>query len=209
MWDALAITEEEAAGLAELAQHDLAMARDFAERARVEKDSDTANECARSYQRMARSYRQTLALKVRLAREMARAEREAQPPPPPDDYRSLYPYDPAASAIPRDEVRIQERVQDLRPAVRRVIWAEHEPAEAEYEPDDTPAGYFFGLLEERLRTYSRDNRFGREPLDDHVVAIAAAMTLSVALARRWRDLPDPPDDVTYAPDKSAAWRGSG
>jgi hypothetical protein len=209
MWDALAITEEEAAGLAELAQHDLAMAREFAERARAEKDPDTANELARSYQRMARSYRQTLALKVRLARAIRAAEREAQPPPPPASYRSLYPYDPAASAIPRDQVRIQERVQDLRPAVRRVIWAEHEPAEAEYEPDDTPAGYFFGLLEERLRTYSRDNRFGLEPLDDHVVAMAAAMTLSVALARRWRDLPDPPDDVTYAPDKSAAWRGSG
>ncbi len=213
MWDALAITEEEAAGLAELAQHDLTMARDFAERARAAEDADTANELARSYQRCARSYRQTLALKVRLAREIRAAEREAQPPPPPVTYHSLYPYDRAAAAIPRDEVRIQERVQDLRPAVQRVIWAEHEAAEAEYDPSDTPAGYFFGLLEERLELYSLDNRFGLEPLDDQVVSLCAQLTLSIALARRWRDLPDPPDEAIHRPrhddDDEPAWRSSG
>jgi hypothetical protein len=39
---------------------------------------DAANELARSRQRVARSYRQTLALKARLAREIATAEREAR-----------------------------------------------------------------------------------------------------------------------------------
>jgi hypothetical protein len=212
MWDALAITEEEAAGLAELAQHDLAMARDFAERARAAEDPDTANELARSYQRMARSYRQTLALKVRLAREIRAAEREAQPPPPPASYCSLYPYDPAAAAIPRDEVRIADRVEELRPAVQRVIWAEYEAVDAEYEPSDTPAGYFFTLLEDRLELYARDNRFGLEPLDDQVVSLCAQMTLSVALARQWRDLPDPPDEAINRPrhdDPEPHWRSSG
>src|SRR5512140_2856098 len=102
MWDALAITEEEAAGLAELAQHDLAMARDFAQRARDERDPDTANELARSYQRMARSYRQTLALKVRLARDLAAAEREARLNPPPVDRRAA-----------------ERRVDEVRGAVTR------------------------------------------------------------------------------------------
>src|SRR5437762_10954757 len=111
MLDALTITEAEAAGLSELAALDLAMARDFAARAQAAEDPETASDLARSYQRMARSYRQSLALKVRLQREIVRAEREAPPPPP------------------RDEARIAARVEDLRGAVQRVIWAEHEPAE--------------------------------------------------------------------------------
>jgi hypothetical protein len=77
MLDALAITEAEAAGLSELATLDLAMARDFAKRAQAAEDPDTANDLARSYQRMARSYRQTLALKARLQRDIAAAQRAA------------------------------------------------------------------------------------------------------------------------------------
>lgn len=58
MWDALDITEEEAQGLAEIARHDLELARDFARRALATQDNDEANRLARSYQRAARSYRQ-------------------------------------------------------------------------------------------------------------------------------------------------------
>jgi hypothetical protein len=78
MLDALSITEAEAAGLSELAALDLAMARDFAKRAQAAEDPDTANDLARSYQRMARSYRQTLALKARLQRDIAAARRAAE-----------------------------------------------------------------------------------------------------------------------------------
>src|SRR5690348_4163722 len=121
MWDALSITEEEAAGLSELAASDLALAKAFAARAHAAEDPEVANAFVRSAQRMARSYRQTLALKVRLAREIGRAEREAEAvaadrlanPPP----------------IPRDDARIEARVEELRPAIQRVIWAEHEPAD--------------------------------------------------------------------------------
>jgi len=187
MLDALSITEAEAAGLSELAALDLVMARDFAARAQAAEDPQVANDLARSYQRMARSYRQSLALKVRLQREIVRAEREAPPPPP----------------IPRDEARIAERVETLRGPVQRVIWAEYEPADPadldEGEEDDGLASYFFDLLEERLHLYSRDNRFGLEPLDDHVVSICRAMTLDEALARRWRELPDPPDEAFAEP----------
>src|SRR3954471_3450386 len=122
MLDALAITEDEAAGLSELAALDLAMARDFAARAQAESDPDTANDLARSYQRVARSYRQSLALKVRLARELIRLQQDTPPP--------------------RDEARIRARVDEVRTAARRVIWAEHEPDDCD-EPDDDMAGYFF------------------------------------------------------------------
>src|SRR6185312_4777315 len=136
MLDALTITEAEAAGLSELAALDLVMAREFAARAQAAEDPQVANDLARSYQRVARSYRQSLALKVRLQREIVRAEHEAPPPPP----------------IPRDAARIAERVEALRGPVQRVIWAEHEPADPP-EDDDGLAGYFFDLLEERLELY--------------------------------------------------------
>jgi hypothetical protein len=193
MLDALTITEAEAAGLSELAALDLAMARDFAARAQAAGDPETANDLARSYQRMARSYRQSLALKVRLAREIARAEREPPPAPPP---------------VPRDEARIEARVEEIRGPVQRVIWAEHEPADPSEEEDDL-SGYFFDLLEERLDVCARDNRFGLEPLDVHVVSLCRAMGLDTTLARRWRELPDPPDEAFAEREEEPAWRGSG
>src|SRR6266705_6184907 len=143
MLDALVITEAEAAGLSRLAALDLAMAEDFAARAQGERDPKVANDLARSYQRMARSYRQSLALKVRLAREIARAQRDvAETPPPP---------------VPRDQARIEARVEEIRGPVQRVIWAEYEAADSA-DPDENLCSYFFDLLEERLDLYSRDNR---------------------------------------------------
>jgi hypothetical protein len=192
MLDALTITEAEAAGLSELAALDLAMARDFAARAQAAEDPDTANDLARSYQRMARSYRQSLALKVRLAREIARAERE--PPAP----------------IPRDEARIEARIAEIRAPVRRVIWAEHEPADpSELGSENDLSGEFFDLLEQRLDLLARDDRFGLEPLDVHVVALCRSLGLDTTLARRWSELPDPPDEAFADPEEEPTWRGSG
>jgi len=196
MWDALTITEAEAAGLSELAALDLAMARDFAARAQAAEDPDTASDLARSYQRVARSYRQSLALKVRLQAEMQRAAREAP-------------------SVPREEFRIKARTEAVREAVQRVIWAEHEPAEvddAAGAPDGGEAcDRMFDLLEERLSLLVRDNRFGLEPLDDHVRAVCRLLGLDEALARRWRDLPHPDEAILDAGDDAdpPPWRGSG
>jgi len=192
MLDALTITEEEAAGLSELAGLDLAMARDFAARAQAETDPSIAADLARCYQRMARSYRQSLALKVRLAREIAAAERDAPPPP-------------------RDEARIRARVDDVRAATRRVIWSEHERSDSH---EDGLWEEFFDVLEQTLQIQSRQEGFGQAPLDDHVVEVCNDLGLSASLARRWRDLPDPPgDEPDEAPPGEGAprpdWRGSG
>ena len=189
MLDALTITEAEAAGLSELAALDLAMARDFAARAQAETDPDTANDLARSYQRMARSYRQSPALKVRLARELARLQQDAPPPP-------------------RDEARIRARVDEVRRAARRVIWTEHEASDCD-EPDEDVLELFSDLLEQRLQRTSRDDRFVETPLDDHIVEMCAALALSTSLARRWRELPDPPDQVPDDPDEEPDRRSSG
>ena len=190
MLDALTITEAEAAGLSELAALDLAMVRDFAARARATDDPQVANALARTYQRMGRSYRQSLALKARLAREIASADREPSPP------------------MPRDEARIEARIAEIRRPVQRVIWAEHEPAEAA-DPLDDLSAEVFELLETRLDILARDNRFGLEPLDVHVVSLCRSIGLDVSLARRWRDLPDPPQAAVTDPHDEPGWRGSG
>ena len=50
-----ALNEEVAPGLAELTQHDLALARDFARRAQAADNADKADRLARCYQRAAQS----------------------------------------------------------------------------------------------------------------------------------------------------------
>jgi hypothetical protein len=197
MLDGLIITEAEAAGLSRLAALDLGMAEDFAARAQAAQDPDTANDLARSYQRMARSYRQSLALKVRLQHEIARAEREAlegQPPAPPK------PLDPEA---------VQARVDAVRSAARRVIWSEYEPLED--DGDDGLCAEFSERLDRRLAALRRQPEFGQEPLNDHILEVCRAVGLDAALAISWRSLPEPPDDAfpESNDDPAPDWRGSG
>jgi len=92
-----------------------------------------------------------------------------------------------------------------------VIRAEYEAADPD-DPDEDgeeAEGYFLDLLEERLEHLRQDDNFGLEPLDEHVVALCAALRLDLSLARRWRDLPDPEGDPEPEADGPGAWRGSG
>ena len=185
MLDALTITEAEAAGLSELAALDLAMARDFAARAQAAEDPQVASDLARSYQRVARSYRQSLALKLRLQREIARAEREAIEAP-----------------APIGPVAVRRRLDELREAVTRVAFSEYEA------PDDEEARDFvLEALEGALFGDGADPDFARQPLDEHVVQLCRGLGLSPRLAARWRELPEP--DAGPAPESDSAWRGSG
>lgn len=192
MLDALDISEEEALGLAEVARHDLAMVRSFAARAQAAEDPDVANDLARSYQRAARSYRQTLALKVRLKREIAAAAREAREPPV------------------RDEAAVARRVREVRSAVRRLIYNEYEPSDAETR-DELLEELEVTLVHGQLRS-----DFTARDLDDHVVAVCHELDLPLARARQWRDLPDPdarpgsPEpDPEPGPGPEPGWQGSG
>jgi hypothetical protein len=134
-----------------------------------------------------------------LAREIVRAEREPPPGPP-----------SGQPPVLRDEARIEARVEEIRRPVQRVIWAEHEPADpSEVDEADDLCGYYFDLLEERLDLYARDNRFGLEPLDDHVVSLCRAMGLDTTLARTWRELPDPPDEAFAEPEEEPDRMSSG
>jgi hypothetical protein len=212
MLDALDITEAEAAGLTELAALDLAMARRFAARAQAAEDADEANGLARSYQRAARSYRQTLALKLRLKRERARLLREAAAPPvtcePDDDDET--PVDRPPKPV-RDARRIAERKAELLGPLRRIAWTEYEDHDCDEEVEA-----FFADLEETLAGEAQENDFGlvyedgawtEEPLEAQLAGFCVELGLPEAAAAVWRDLPDPP---RHAPPVGCSqWRGSG
>ncbi|MBI1198065.1 MAG: hypothetical protein GC203_09390 [Phenylobacterium sp.] len=193
MLDALDITEEEAAGLAELAQHDLAMARHFAGRAQAAEDPDEANRLARSYQRAARSYRQTLALKARLKRDLAQAEAEKPRPRP------------GGQAVAR-------RIGALRTALLRLAWDEAErpeSEEAESEPDLETFAWYRDDIEGVVAEECVKDAFCDEPLDDHVARVGLAMGFDPEALAAWRDLADPPDAALAFKSPEPVWRGSG
>jgi hypothetical protein len=194
MLDALDITEEEAQGLAELARHDLAMARSFAARAQAAEDAAEANDLARSYQRAARSYRQTLALKVRLKRDLAAAAQAQSNIPRPK---------PGGAAVAR-------RIGELRKALLRLAWDEAERAETETDdaasdfsgtspnaaPDVDAIVETFGYWEDEVGGIVAEaclkDDFCDTPLEDHVARLALDLGFSPEAIARWPDLADPP-----------------
>ena len=207
MLDALNITEEEAQGLAELAQHDLALARDFARRAQAAEDADEANRLARSYQRAARSYRQTLALKARLRRDLAQA----------DAVRAA-----TAANTPRAKsggAAVARRIGELRSALTRLAWDEAERTERE-APEDERYGpeavratrELFGWYRQEVAGLVTDeclkDSFVDEPLDDHVARLAMDLGFASDAIARWRDLADPPKAAFDHEPEEMEWRSS-
>lgn len=104
--------------LGELAELDMALARHVNGQALATTDPDTLNGLGRTAQRLARSVRQTLALKARLTRERISAEARAE---------ILQPR-PVTGNPAYDELSEQA---DLEAAVEPRIRAEYEPLEAE------------------------------------------------------------------------------
>jgi len=201
MWDALDITEEEAAGLAEIARHDLELARDFARRALEAQDNDEANRLARSYQRAARSYRQTLAVKARLKRDLAAAARAQADTPAPK---------PGGAAVAK-------RVGELRTALMRLSWDEAERLEME-GPDasETEAARAacedFAWRREGIEVAAAEaclkSDFAAIPLDDEVARVALALGFRPEAIARWRELADPPQAALDAEVEELDWESS-
>ncbi len=166
--------------LARLAACDLSAAERVHGRLMAAEAASEVAELGRTYQRLARSLRQTLALKARLRREREAAAKYALKDAPKD------------APTPPGGVAVARRLRELRQAVTRVIWNEAEREDAPfYEEalDDLVAG-------ECLR-----DSFCVETLDDHVARICLRLGLSPEGAERWRDLADPPDDPDEAPDR--------
>jgi hypothetical protein len=148
----LDMTEDDARGLCELAAVDLRVAKGFAERALAEADADAANGYARTYQRAARSYRQSLALKARLRRDLMRDAREDRADLRGEETRRL--------GVARARVFS---------AVKTLIWNEHEAEEAEGLEDQ---------LAELLADDALADDFTEVPISRHVERLAADLGLA-------------------------------
>lgn len=142
--------------------------------------------------------RQSLALHARLKRDRERAEREASSPPAP------------APGPVRDERRIAARREAVHNAVVRVAWSEHEGCDADEDIDDRDM--FLDVIRDVLIKDARHDTFGLiaqdgdwvvEPLDDHVARVCERLQLPEAVARAWRDLPEPPPEALRPPDDEA------
>jgi hypothetical protein len=149
--------------LAELAELDLALARRVHAKAMAAEDVDDINALSRTYQRVARSLRQTLALKARLERD-----RQAGV---------------ARAARPFDAPAVGRRMVELRDAITRIGWTEHEPSAIHDLARE---------LEEILGVLAFEPGFAERPLADQVVELCEKLELPTRRARGWRNLPQPP-----------------
>lgn len=171
-----ALTPDDAL-LDELAQLDMALARKVHARAMAAEDTDEINSLAHTYQRLARSLRQTLALKAQLKRQREQAARAA-----------------SAAPRPRETGPVRNRKDDVSEAVLRVVWNEQEPCLKPIE--------LTRELEERLDAMAAAGDFLETPLDDQIARLCAELDLPPGLSANWRDLPsflfaeDEDEDVT-------------
>ena len=148
MSDPLAITDEEALGLARLAQAQLRLATRLSERALDEPDVDAACRLARASERVARGYRQSLLLKSRLKRDQDVAQREAARNPVP--------------RTPQQQARVNQRIRDVHAAVERVIEEQAETLDGE------DADNILEWLVETLEEEGRDDGFLAEPVETQI-----------------------------------------
>jgi len=164
------------ARLERLADLDLMAAEKTHAKLMAAEDTAELAECARAYQRAARSLRQTLALKAKLAHD--RAVRTPASPQPP--------------RIDMDALAIDIRLDEVQDAVARVISAAYQ-AEPEREAE------CWTRFDREMDDWILDELFAAGPLDDHVAEVCQTLGLPAGLAAAWRTLPVPertPDPVT-------------
>jgi hypothetical protein len=166
--------DEDEAALAEIARMDLSFARHVHAQAMATTDPEVLNGLGRTYQRVARSLRQTIMAKarLRLAREKAAAEAARAAPQPSFD-------------LDLDGHRIDDRVVALQDAVGRVAAAAFPDSAAEAEAVCERFDLSLDVEVERPDFLTR-------PLDDQVSAHCERLGLPAELVARWRDLPVAP-----------------
>ena len=177
------------AALAELAAKDMTAVRHVHAQLLAATDTDEINSLGRTYQRVARSLRQTLALKAKLKREAAL------------DAVNLpaKPRDPLAN-FDLEGHPLDARIEEIQGAVERVIAAVCKDEPEAQEP-------LWERFDREMDDWLLDERFLTQALDDQVRAVCQALGLPEDLAARWRKLPIPdltPDPATRAPPADTA-----
>jgi hypothetical protein len=146
-------------GLDELAACDLRLAKRFCARIESlpEDDDDKAMDLARSYQRMARSYRQTLVVQARLRRDLKADARQE-----------------AADETRRHERRVSDRKVAIKARMADRVWNERE--------DEDEAEGLYSLFLDLVDAAAERRDFLEHDVDVHVRAIADALGLDDAEA---------------------------
>jgi hypothetical protein len=162
--------------LGELAELDLALARHVQGRALATDDATEVADLSRAYQRIARSLRQTLALKAKLKRD---AEQHA-------GWLAARDFTRRTPAAPPPVDRAARRRAELEAAVGRVIWAEREYDGHDWEDRRERR---FQYMDSLLSNYA--DRFSGATLDENVLKLCAELGLSRVNALNWRKLPEP------------------
>ncbi|MDB5441932.1 MAG: hypothetical protein JWP73_308 [Phenylobacterium sp.] len=151
MVDRTEMTERHGAILAELAALGLGLARHLNERAFAAEAPEDKASLTLAFHRASRSVRQTLALEARLQRD---AQRQA--------------LEDRAEVRQDAERRVAKRRARVRAAMERLIWTEHEDAEAEVLVDD---------LEMLLDEDELSDGFTADPVEAHIARICEALGL--------------------------------
>jgi len=218
MTEAADIADADERMLGRLAELDLAAAERVHGRLMDAEGADEVADLGRAYQRLARSLRQTLALKAKLKLDRERAARDAI------DHRVRHspvgtyrPFAPGAPDSPSGDAgppgaRLNwtglKRLDELRAAALRVAWreAETEAAEAERPEGAESALDIFLNWSEAIDEALLEDGFGDAPLDERLAGLCDALGLDAGLACAWRDLPDPPPEALHA--AQPPWRSS-
>lgn len=175
MSEAPAPVDRTAAALARLAELDLAAVEHVHARLLAATEAAEVAELGRTYQRVARSLRQTLAFGERHARERAAAAETAAK-------AALARREARRDALPEDLVNA--RFEIVGDAMNRVIYTVC--AERPDWIEDLEV-----RLDRELTQLFNDDRILDDDIDAQVRAISLALGLPPELAARWRSLPDP------------------
>ena len=160
------IAQENDAALAELAQLCLASARDLNARQLAAPEADEAARLAQAFHRVARSVRQSTALRAKLARDLTRAGCEDR-----------------QDVIQQQKTSVAAHKAEVRLAVQRLIWDEYERDAADELIDD---------LDERLDAESTAPDFTATPVEVLVARIRESLGM-VPASQDEGEQPDRPE----------------
>lgn len=184
MTEATPPTSRAEALLDRLAELDMAWVEKVHAHAMAASETDEINSLGRTYQRAARSLRQTLACRAKLAHDAQAMALKAKSHDP--GQRRTFGADLEAH---HEDLRVEKRITDLQDAVGRVI-----VASTGAEP--IAAHEAFDRFDREMDDWEIDELFGLEDLDDHIAEVCKALDLPEDLASTWRSLPK----VVFQPD---------
>jgi len=176
MTEATPPIDRDAEMLARLAELDMAAAEHVHAKLMAASDTDEIADLGRSYQRVSRSLRQTLALKAKLARDQAIAASEAA-------LRRVM------DSSPVQDFATDDTAMALLDAVERIV-------EAGCAGDEKRKARVLARFDEEMDDWVCEDDFAEVDLDAHVRRACAVLELPEELATRWRTLPRP----TFSPD---------